>query len=332
MKQDPAKSLRSWLIFAAKVAIFGIVAYFIWQAIVEAKRQIDQEGFSLTRVNPWWLAVAGLAFMAAQLPMIWFWHRTMWHLGQRPTFWETLRAYYIGSLGKYVPGKAMVVVLRTGLVRSERTDTTVAALCVFIETLTMMAVGGFLGGVLVLVSGAAPLGSGSLIYPLAVGLMLATGVPTIPPVFRFVVKMLRVSKANADVDELLKRLDYKLMAQGWLANCLAWPVMGLSLWCALKAMPGTEEALGNPLSQLPLLTAAISLAVVAGFASMIPGGVGVRELVLNVLMTPTFGKLAIVSIILLRLAWLFAELAFSGTLYLCGRLFRSGGFQPPPNS
>ena len=27
---------------------------------------------------------------------------------------ETLRAYYIGHLGKYVPGKAMVVILRTG--------------------------------------------------------------------------------------------------------------------------------------------------------------------------------------------------------------------------
>ena len=151
----------------------------------------------------------------------------MWRLGQRPGVWDTLRAFYIGGLGKYVPGKAMVVVLRTGLVRGPRVDTTVAALCVFIETLTMMAVGGFLGAVLVLFSDT-PFREMALIYPLAIGLMLLTGIPTLPPVFRVIVKTLRVSRANADIDELLKRLDYKLMAQGWVANLFSWPLMGLS--------------------------------------------------------------------------------------------------------
>ncbi len=57
---------------------------------------------------------------------------------------NTLRAYYIGHLGKYVPGKAMVVILRTVMVRGHRVDAAVAAVSVFFETLTMMAVGAFM--------------------------------------------------------------------------------------------------------------------------------------------------------------------------------------------
>ena len=309
------------VVMAAKLLIFVIVAFFIGRAVVKAFDQMQAEGVTLASLNPWWLALAGVLFLVAQIPLAWFWRQAMWQLGQRPCWSRTLYAYYLGSLGKYVPGKAMVVVLRTGFVRGPQVDPTIAALCVFIETLTMMAAGGFLGAVLVLFTGS-PIGETWLVYPLAIGLMLATGIPTIPPIFRFVVKVLRVSRAKADVNELLERLDYRLMAQGWLANLVAWPIMGLSLWAALKAMPETEHALGSPWEQLPLLTASIALAVVAGFVSMLPGGVGVRELVLNLLMTPTFGRLAIVSIILLRLAWLMAEVALSRSLYVSGKRMR----------
>jgi hypothetical protein len=220
-------------------------------------------------------------------------------------------------LGKYVPGKAMVVVLRAGMVRGPNVDTTVAALCVFIETLTMMAVGGFLGS-MYLIAHMTSIGHVAIMLPIAIGLMLATGLPTLPPIFRSVVRWLRVAKAKADINHLLQRLDYHVMACGWAANLIAWPLMGLSLWATLRAMPGTHDALASPLATLPLLTAAIALAVVAGFASMIPGGLGIRELVLNTLMVPIFGKLAIISVIVLRLVWLVAELIVSGILYVGG--------------
>ena len=307
------------VIVTAKLLIFALVVYFIWRAVEKAIRQMHDEGVTLASLNLWWLVVAGILFLIAQLPMAWFWRQAMWRLGQKPSWARTLCAYNIGGLGKYVPGKAMVVVLRAGMVRGPEVDTTIAALCVFIETLTMMAVGGFLGAVLVLFSGS-PVGQPWVIYPLSIGLMLATGIPTLPPIFRFVVKTLRVSRANADVDRLLERLDYGLMAQGWIANLIAWPIMGLSLWAALKAMPASAESLQSPWEHLPLLTASIALAVVAGFVSMLPGGVGVRELVLNILMAPTFGRLAIVSIILLRLTWLLAEVGFSSILYVVAKL------------
>src|SRR5271166_5550299 len=44
-----------------------------------------------------------------------FWNWLVASLGERPRLVATLRAYYIGHLGKYIPGKAVGLLLRTGL-------------------------------------------------------------------------------------------------------------------------------------------------------------------------------------------------------------------------
>jgi uncharacterized membrane protein YbhN (UPF0104 family) len=319
-------NLRRWLVRVVKLLVLAVVAVFIVRWVNNALAELAKEKFSLADVHPWWILVSAVFFILSQVPLAWFWYAAMRQLGQRPTLLQALRAYMIGGLGKYVPGKAMVVVLRSALVRGPQVDTTVATLCVFIETLTMMAVGGFLSAVIML-AGFVDVDGGPLLHWVAVGLMLATGIPTLPPIFRRVVRVLRVSKAKSDIDMLLQRLDYQLMARGWIANFIAWPLMGLSLWATLRAMPGTDTALGGIVETLPLMTAAIALSTIAGFVSMIPGGFLVREMVLNVLLVPTFGKLAILSAILLRLVWLVSELLFSSILYLVGT-----GSLPVPES
>jgi uncharacterized membrane protein YbhN (UPF0104 family) len=56
--------------------------------------------------------------------------------------------------------------------------------------------------------------------------------------------------------------------------------------------------------------------VVLGFLSFIPGGFGVREMVLLPLLAPAFGEAgALVAAILLRLEWLVSELLVSSILY-----------------
>jgi uncharacterized membrane protein YbhN (UPF0104 family) len=112
------------------------------------------------------------------------------------------------------------------------------------------------------------------------------------------------------------------MLSGWAANTLGWFLFGMSLWATLRAVP-----LGTPMASwwelAPRLTASVSLALVAGFVSLLPGGVGVRELVLNALMVPQFGHVkALVSAVLLRLVWLVTEVALSIILYASGKTRR----------
>ena len=80
-----------------------------------------------------------------------FWHRILRALGQNVGFWTALRAFYIGHLGKYVPGKAMVVILRAGMIRGPGVDASLAVVSVFFETLTMMSVGALLAAGIVAV-------------------------------------------------------------------------------------------------------------------------------------------------------------------------------------
>ena len=77
--------------------------------------------------------------------------------------------------------------------------------------------------------------------------------------------------------------------------------------------------------QLPLYTASVSLAVVAGFLSGIPGGAVVREGILWVLLARQFTQpVALVAAVFLRLVWLLSELIFSGILYVAGRRTATG--------
>ncbi len=302
---------RRWLTLAMKISIVTVVAVFI---VITARRSWGQIEDYRWQLSWGWLSFAGLLYLAGLIPCGLFWHRTLLCLGQQPRLGETLRAYFIGHLGKYVPGKALVVVLRAGLIRSQRVDTGVAAVSVFYETLTMMATGAFLAAAILAGWFRAQWGFAAI----AAGLSLAALLPTLPPVFRRLSRLTGVVRRNPDVAERMEQLGYATLTWGWLSMTVGWVLMGLSFWATLRGM-GIDTTASGPLtawSQLPLLTAAVSLAMVAGFLSLIPGGALVRETVLLGLMQPELGEgPALLAAVVLRLVWLAAELLLSGLLY-----------------
>ena len=48
----------------------------------------------------------------------WFWRSLLASSGHTLGWWPLLRAYFCGHLGKYIPGKAGVLVIRAGLLKS----------------------------------------------------------------------------------------------------------------------------------------------------------------------------------------------------------------------
>jgi uncharacterized membrane protein YbhN (UPF0104 family) len=308
----PRRRWLEWLKLVFRVLILALVTWGIWKTVRQAHNEFAAHQFTWDQVNLGWLCVAGVLYLAGLAPCWVFWHRTLWVMGQRPRWRETMRAHWIGHLGKYIPGKAMVVVLRTGLVYSERVNRTAAATSVFIETLTMMAVGAFVSAVSLLLTS-----DHVLLTWLAIGLMVCSGAPTFPPIFRRIVKLLQVHRANPRIDEAIAGVDYRLMVYGWVIISIGWVLLGLSLWATLQAIPGAEAGWMGSLRELPLLTATVGLAMVAGFLSLIPGGLGVRDWILMTLLAPQYGaKVAIVSAVLLRMVWLLSEVAVSAILYV----------------
>lgn len=303
---------KKLLLLAVKLLIAGLVGWFILSAVWDARRELAD--FSL-QLRPAWLLLAGGLYLAGLLPAWMFWHRTLRAMGQSPRWGDTLRAYFIGHLGKYVPGKAMVVVLRVGLLRGRGADAKAAAVSVVYETLTMMAVGAFLAAALLAVW----FKDQTFFALIALGLASVAVVPTLPPVFRRLAKMAGIGRDDAKMLDRLDQLGPGSLAFGWLTIALGWTLMGLSLWATLRGL-GILDGDGQPpdlLRQLPLCVAAVSLAMVAGFLSLIPGGALVRESILIGLMPRAgFAKADIVvAAVALRLIWLAAELAISAVLY-----------------
>jgi hypothetical protein len=303
-------SRKRWIKPAIQIVVLILVAVGIWRTVSDARDKFAAANFAFADVDAAWLLGAGVFYGAGMFPSCLFWHRTLRTMGQQPRFLQTLQAFYIGHLGKYVPGKALVVVIRTGLIRGSRVDTAVAATSVFVETLTMMAVGATMAALIL----ALQFREQHLLLALAVCLAACAGIPTVPPLFRRIVAWLQVRRANPAIDQAVAQLNFSLMAYGWLTISLGWFAFGLSLWATIRAMPG--NMIGGPFEHLTLLTACVGLALVAGFLSLLPGGVGVRELVVMTLIAPVFGEVvAIVSAVLLRVVWLLTELVIAALLF-----------------
>jgi uncharacterized membrane protein YbhN (UPF0104 family) len=276
------------------------------------------------RVRPLWLIAAGLAYAIGLVPMAWFWHRALTALGQPAPWPATLRAYFLGHIGKYVPGKAMAVVLRVAGVRKWVTSIRIALVSSLLETLTMMAVGAFLAAVI----SALVLRLEPRLAAIALAMAAAAGVPTLPHVARRLARVgLERMKQNSthetraavgnNTSESLDGINFRLLASGWGAATICWVLFGVSLWATLAAI-GAEEV--QFLEDMPRLIAAVAFAVVAGFLSLLPGGLLVRDALLMQLLAPICGEAnSLVAAVLLRLVWLVTELAVCGILYIAAR-------------
>ena len=311
MDEKQPNLAKRWGFAAIKLLIVLVVLWFIRRTIVDAWQQLGEHRWQF---DFWWLAASGGLYLLGTLFCGVFWHRTLRVLGQPVSLCRALRAYYVSQLGKYVPGKAMVVILRAGLVRGQGVDTSLAAASVFFETLTMMSTGALMAAAIMAVW----FREQTLLFWMALAIMATAGVPTLPPVFRRLVRLFGVGRSDPAVVEKLAALGYGTMFLGWILTGLGWVILGLSYGAVLCGL-GVAEGLS--LGQLHLHTAAVTLATVAGFVSFVPGGAVVREAVLTELMVPYLGDVvALVGAILLRLVWLVAELMISGILYIASRL------------
>ena len=268
---------KKHLFLAIKILIFLVVCGWVGWELYKSWDKIQEVPWIL---NYPLLALAGICYVVAYIPAAIYWRYAMQTLGQKPGVYEVFRAYYIGHLGKYVPGKAMVLIIRTGLVQSERTKITAAGASVFLETMTMMAVGTFVAAMtvaLIVCFELREIEDRNWLMLWTLGIMVGTVLPILPPVFHFVTKRLKKFKIE------LEGLTFKTLAVGWMLNIPVWIMLGVSLWLVMQGL-GMESK--SVIDELPVCILAISFSVVLGFASMIPGGLGVREMAMVIVLAP----------------------------------------------
>ena len=292
-----------------RVLIIASVLVGIAFALRSAWLELEKSEINWSEVRPIWLLLSGMAYAIGMLVPAIYWHQLLRLSGNDPGIGNTIRAFYLSQLGKYVPGKAMVVVIRTNEIGKSGVNPAFAATTVFIETLTWMSVGASLGAIVLAVA----LRDQVWLIAIAVAIAIVAGIPSLGPVMRKIVAKLKVNKLDHEIETRLRRLSLGFTACGYLFLIVGWLLMAASLYFVLQALPDPRPAWEH----FPLVLAGVSLAVVCGFLSLIPGGLGVRELVMLPILGPIVGPVsAIVAVVLLRLVWLVAELACAAVLRL----------------
>lgn len=334
---------KKWLFAVVKLAVLALLVWFLRDMLSKAIADLRKHKWEL---HPAWLLLAGAGYILGLMPVAVFWNRVMRGAGQEVSLSDTIRAWWVSQIVKYIPGKAMVLVVRTGMLRHPQVETTVVAASVFVETLVMMAVGSLVSFVVLTATHRQELASllGSvhsqadllalfqnrvlIAVVAAFGMFVALGLPTYPPILKMLVKLLGVGKFNPTAADKLGAVPLGVFLNGWLMIAAGWFLQGFGLWATLHGV-GVDA----PISDVPQNTAAVAMSCVAGFLSFIPGGAGVRELVQTELLVGDYGQgPALVATIVWRLVMLVAEVLISSILYVLGpRHFRHKlGGEPKP--
>jgi uncharacterized membrane protein YbhN (UPF0104 family) len=295
-------------------------------------------------LHPGWLALSGVLYLLGQGFSALFWDRLLGHLGARPPLGVMLRAYYLGQLGKYLPGKAWALLIRVTLAQSPGVSMGLATLTCFYEVLVTMASGVLVATFLFALVGTAgaglswddmmrllvleqPPGGGLSRGILVLGSLLVflmIVVPLHPGVFNRLAHRLSLPFRERDAARLPHiRLAY--LGEGLLTTSGCWLLWGVSTAAALHGILGPELAWDHPLT---LRVAAImGLSYVMGFVIIVtPGGLGVREFCLTLLLTPELVGVqgmgwdeargtVVLAVLVLRLVWTVAELILGALLY-----------------
>ena len=278
--------------------------------------ELQSQRDALVESVPSWKAIrwdyclaAGFLYGLGLVPSSFLLRRALVSLGQEPRMGTVIAAQLMGHIGKYVPGKAMVIVIRAGVLARDGVKPVQATMSVFLETFLMMAVGGTVAGLVVLW-----LPVPGWIALMACCIAVAASLPTFPIVLRIVAN--RLIKDFAEVSD--RRIGWGLFVAGWAWSSLSWLLIGASFTMLVAAIPGFAVSGANAppgVAELYLVcTAAMSLAVVIGFASLLPGGAGIRELVVTTVLAVSIGAThAILAAIAARILFATVE----GVVALC---------------
>ena len=218
----------------------------------------------------------GLATLTVFLTYLWYieaWRRLLAGWAQTIGFGAAARAWCLANLGRYVPGKIWSV---TGLVvlaqREGVRGSAAAASAVAFQALV-------LGTGVAVVAGATPQATSGLRLVIGLVVALASLAALVwGPTARW---MGRVMNAEAPLSALplsAVGLSGALMVAGWLTY-------GFAFWLFIRGL--------LPDAQLSIATAAgaFTLSYILGtLALFAPGGIGVREVVLVSLLTPSLGS------------------------------------------
>ncbi|HVJ83453.1 MAG TPA: lysylphosphatidylglycerol synthase domain-containing protein [Planctomycetia bacterium] len=262
-----------WLRLGMQLAVGGLAFVMLYRHFAAAAIE-HQERAGTIKVDWSLIAVAAALYAVA-----WSLQSAPWVLVARRVPEGTVSTprligvYLASHLGKYVPGKAMVLAIRAILLPRGAYPLRFVILASVYETFSTMASGALLGLVALM---AAPSASQALLM-FASFSAVGFGFAIWPTVFAKLTAWWKPGEGGAEAAP-----PQPLHVRGQAIGVCAWLVMGASFMVVGRAA-GLE-------AESALAVAAVPLANIAGFLSMVPGHFLVREWVLVAALQPLLGS------------------------------------------
>jgi uncharacterized membrane protein YbhN (UPF0104 family) len=271
------RRLAWWLLGLA--CFGGVLAALVRSATVVAELEV--------RLRPLPLAASAVCFLVQHLLAAALWSDFLALTGSRGDRRRDAASWLLSQFGKYVPGNVSVLAIRAG--RSSGTVEQVAG-AMILEALGHGAAAALLG------------------LPAAIGLARARPAAAAVVAFGLVSALVVVASGHPRrlLDALLRRLGRPpllfvspargVLARTALALTVHWLLVGTSFWLL-------AHGLGHPFPW-SIAAPAMTLAWLAGFlAIVVPGGLGVREGVLLLVLAPHLGVTASLLLAAASRAW-----------------------------
>jgi hypothetical protein len=306
-----------------KVVVVGVVFLFLSITIYRVYGELrDKEQLiSASRIRFGYLVASIAVTIVALVPAAIAWLGVLKAFGQNFPLLPALDAYYLGHAGKYVPGKAMVLVLRVGKLQPYGVSIKPAILSVFVETLTGVGTAAILGVLFLFLIDVPSWLKWSLVAAAPLAAIVLS-----PHFFRLMLFALAKSKIGKIPKSLSSAFTWKFMLKTCLGMSIGWLLQGTVGWLIILCLNDSPEMVS--LQIWGTAVSAVCLGAVAGFVSMLPGGAVARDLVVAWLLAPVLTQpIALLFALFLRIANLSGEGISIAAVHLCKRLFAA-----PPKS
>ena len=259
-------------------ALFLVVIWFVGRALIEASHEVT---WSTLSPKPRWIS-AGLSLYLVSLGLADLVVRHLYrHLGIILNAPRGFVLYMVPTLGRYVPGKVLSLAGHVAIARRYGVDFSTAAAAIALLTvigLTSAIIAGFF---FLLVQPPGIVDERLLRWVLVAGMVLIS-VALMPALW------LRLANAGL---RLFRRAPLAVVPghSVMLTSLLMMSVHVVLITAGYAAM--TSGVIGLGLDNLPIFVGAICVANVLGFLAVFaPAGIGVREGVLMLLLSPTLGS------------------------------------------
>jgi len=289
--------------FIVKFILIAVLCYFVYIKLAENWGNVKQFDWS---VNYLMLFLSLLVHLLALFIMSVVWVILISGFGHKVKFKDAFKISYIANLGRYIPGRIWPVFGMAYLAKQIKIEEQTSVTSWVVTQFFSLPSAFLLGIICILFSPNILEQAGrflsSSFYIISLLVVILSLLMILAPSKAFVVLNILLRKLKRQ--EVSFDLSVKTAISIYLGYIIGWFVYGFSFWLFILSLTSNFD--------ISLVTAVGSFVLsyqIGYLAIFTPGGIGVRELLLTVILNPYLGALSSSIAVAARIWNLFAEIA-----------------------